>query len=161
MVKRFVHLRQWILAAALLIGAVPGCSEQTQQKTPSGESTMALEENAKKEGVTVTASGLQYEVLQEGDGPKPTASDTVRVHYAGTLVDGSEFDSSYKRGEPISFPLNGVIKGWTEGVQLMSVGSKYRFTIPGDLAYGARGVPQAGIGPNATLIFEVELLAIQ
>ncbi|MBF0588484.1 MAG: FKBP-type peptidyl-prolyl cis-trans isomerase [Magnetococcales bacterium] len=115
---------------------------------------------ASEEGIQVTASGLKYEVMTEGDGPKPSATDTVRVHYAGTLEDGTEFDSSYKRGEPISFPLNRVIAGWTEGVQLMGVGSKYRFTIPGDLAYGPMGMPQAGIGPNATLIFVVELLDI-
>ncbi|MGN7612903.1 FKBP-type peptidyl-prolyl cis-trans isomerase [Magnetococcales bacterium HHB-1] len=137
----------------------PGCSEQTQS-AQKGD-IMALEENAKKEGVKVTSSGLQYEVLKEGDGSKPKATDTVRVHYAGTLTDGTEFDSSYKRGEPISFPLNRVIKGWTEGLQLMSVGSKYRLTIPGELAYGPRGMPQAGIGPNATLIFDVELLGIE
>ncbi len=122
---------------------------------------MYLEENARKEGVTVTASGLQYEVLEQGDGPKPSATDTVRVHYAGTLTDGTEFDSSYKRGEPISFPLNRVISGWTEGLQLMGVGSTFLFTIPGDLAYGPAGMPPAGIGPNATLIFKVELLGIE
>ena len=119
-----------------------------------------LLENAKKDGVKVTESGLQYEVLVKGDGEKPAATNTVKVHYQGTLIDGTEFDSSYKRGQPISFPLNGVIKGWTEGVALMSVGSKYKFYIPSDLAYGSRGAG-AKIGPNATLIFEVELLAIE
>ena len=119
-----------------------------------------LEENKAREGVTVTDSGLQYEVITEGDGPKPTADDTVSVHYVGTLMDGTEFDSSIARGEPASFPLKGVIPGWTEGLQLMNVGSKYRFVIPSDLAYGDRGAGQA-IRPGETLIFEVELLEIK
>ncbi len=119
-----------------------------------------LAENAKKKGVTVTDSGLQYEVIKQGDGPKPKPDDTVKVHYKGTTIDGVEFDSSYSRGQPISFPLNGVIKGWSEGVALMPVGSKYRFFIPAELAYGERGAG-AKIGPNETLIFEVELLGIE
>lgn len=106
-----------------------------------------------------TASGLQYEVLTEGTGPKPRATDTVTVHYKGTLTNGKVFDSSYDRGEPISFPLDRVIKGWTEGLQLMSVGSKYRLTIPSQLGYGAAGAGGV-IPPNATLVFEVELLKI-
>jgi FKBP-type peptidyl-prolyl cis-trans isomerase len=110
--------------------------------------------------VQKTKSGLQYEVLTEGTGAKPKATDTVLVHYRGTFPDGREFDSSYKRNEPISFPLNGVIAGWTEGLQLMPVGSKYRFTIPPHLGYGARGAGGV-IPPNATLIFEVELLEIE
>lgn len=118
-----------------------------------------LSENAKKEGVKVTESGLQYEVVTLGDGAKPLATDKVKVHYRGTLLDGTEFDSSYKRGQPVTFPLNAVIKGWTEGVQLMPVGSKFKFYIPSDLAYGERGAG-AGIAPNSTLIFEVELLDI-
>ncbi|MBR4465068.1 FKBP-type peptidyl-prolyl cis-trans isomerase [bacterium] len=123
------------------------------------ESKKFLEENAKKEGVKVTESGPQYTVIKEGEGAKPKATDTVKVHYKGTLVDGKEFDSSYKRGEPISFPLNGVIKGWTEGLQLMPVGSTYRFFIPSDLGYGDRGAG-ADIPGGAALIFDVELIEI-
>ena len=119
-----------------------------------------LAENAKREGVKTTASGLQYEVLEATIGQKPKASDSVRVHYEGTLIDGTVFDSSYKRGESIAFPLNGVIKGWTEGLQLMSVGSKYKFFIPYQLAYGERGAG-ASIPPYAALIFTVELLGIE
>ena len=118
-----------------------------------------LEENAGKDGVTQLESGLQYKVEEAGDGPKPSASDTVTVHYKGTLIDGTEFDSSYGRGTPISFPLNGVIAGWTEGVQLMSLGARYEFYIPPHLAYGERGAGGV-IGGNETLIFTVELLKI-
>jgi FKBP-type peptidyl-prolyl cis-trans isomerase len=130
----------------------------------SGEAKVAgeqfLAENAKREGVKTTASGLQYEVLEATIGQKPKATDTVRVHYEGTLIDGTVFDSSYKRGESIAFPLNGVIKGWTEGLQLMSVGSKYKFFIPYQLAYGERGAG-GSIPPYAALIFTVELLGIE
>lgn len=119
-----------------------------------------LEANGKKEGVTTTASGLQYKVIQPGNGPKPKATDTVNVHYKGTFLDGKTFDSSYDRGEPISFPLNRVIAGWTEGVQLMPVGATYEFYIPSNLAYGERGAGGA-IPPNSTLIFVVELLGIE
>ena len=108
---------------------------------------------------TTTASGLQYESLEEGSGPSPSARDKVTVHYAGWLTDGTLFDSSYSRGETIQFPLDGVIAGWTEGVQLMKEGSKYRFLIPADLAYGARGAPPT-IGPNETLVFQVELIKV-
>ena len=119
-----------------------------------------LAENAKREGVKTTASGLQYEILEPSLGQKPKATDTVRVHYEGTLIDGTVFDSSYRRGESITFPLNGVIKGWTEGLQLMSIGSKYKFFIPYQLAYGERGAG-ASIPPYAALIFTVELLGIE
>jgi FKBP-type peptidyl-prolyl cis-trans isomerase len=119
-----------------------------------------LDANKSKEGVKVLPSGLQYKILKEGSGPKPTASDTVVCNYRGTLIDGKEFDSSYKRGEPATFPVNGVIKGWTEALQLMPVGSKWQLFLPADLAYGDRGAG-ADIGPDATLIFEVELVSIQ
>ena len=118
-----------------------------------------LDTNAKLEGVTVTDSGLQYSVITEAEGPKPTAEDIVTVHYVGTLVDGTEFDSSVSRGQPAKFPLNRVISGWTEGVQLMSVGEKYKFVIPAELAYGEQGA--GSIPPGATLIFDVELLSIE
>lgn len=118
-----------------------------------------LEQNKKRAGVQTTASGLQYEVLTAGTGIKPLATDSVLVHYKGTLLNGKQFDSSYDRGEPISFPLNQVIKGWTEGVQLMPAGSKYKFFIPYNLAYGERGAGQ-DIPPYSTLIFEVELLKV-
>jgi len=119
-----------------------------------------LQENIQKEGVQETESGLQYKVLTPAEGPKPVASDKVTVHYEGRLIDGTVFDSSIERGQPASFPLNGVIQGWTEGLQLMSVGSKYRFFVPSELAYGERGAGQ-NIGPNETLIFDVELLSIE
>ncbi len=118
-----------------------------------------LESNATAEGVTVTESGLQYSVLSDAEGAKPAATDNVTVHYLGTLLNGNEFDSSYARGEPATFALNSVIPGWTEGVQLMNVGSKYKFVIPYQLAYGERGAG-ANIGPYETLIFEVELISI-
>ena len=119
-----------------------------------------LEENAKKEGIQTTASGLQYEVLRDGAGPKPGAANTVEVHYEGRLIDGKVFDSSYQRKETISFPLNRVIPGWTEGLQLMSTGSKYRLYIPSELGYGARGAG-GDIPPHAALIFDVELISIR
>jgi FKBP-type peptidyl-prolyl cis-trans isomerase FklB len=119
-----------------------------------------LAQNKQREGVTETASGLQYEVLTEGTGNKPAASNTVTCHYHGTLIDGTIFDSSVQRGQPASFPLNMVIKGWTEGLQLMPAGSKYRFFIPPHLGYGERQV-SAQIGPNSTLIFDVELISFR
>ncbi len=118
-----------------------------------------LEENKAKPGIKTTASGLQYEVMTEGKGKSPKAEDMVEVHYKGTLTDGTEFDSSYGRGEPAKFPLNGVIKGWTEGLQLMKEGGKNRLFVPSELAYGPGGRP--GIPPNSVLIFEVELLKIE
>src|SRR5260221_5333406 len=120
-----------------------------------------LAENAKKEGVKTTASGLQYKILKEGTGKRPKATDTVKVHYRGTLLDGTEFDSSYKRGEPIEFPLNRVIPGWTEGVQLAKEGGKIQLFIPSKLAYGESGTPGGPIGPNEALIFEIELIQVK
>ena len=119
-----------------------------------------LEENAKKEGVTVTNSGLQYTILKNGSGPVPHSSDQVRVHYRGTLIDGKEFDSSFKRGQPATFGVTGVIKGWIEALQIMAVGSKWKLFIPSDLAYGEKG-QKPDIGPNCVLIFEIELLGIE
>jgi FKBP-type peptidyl-prolyl cis-trans isomerase len=119
-----------------------------------------LADNKRKDGVIATRSGLQYKVLTEGTGPRPKATSQVTVHYKGTLLDGKQFDSSYDRGQPATFALNQVIPGWTEGVQLMNVGSKYQFWIPGDLAYGPQGSPPT-IPPNATLVFEVELISFK
>ncbi len=119
-----------------------------------------LEENKKKPGVKTTASGLQYKVEKEGTGPQPKATDMVTVNYRGTLIDGTEFDSSYKRGQPATFPVNGVIKGWTEALQLMKQGAKYQLFIPSTLAYGERAMGP-DIGPNSTLIFEVELMDVK
>jgi len=118
-----------------------------------------LAKNAEREEVKVTDSGLQYEILEEGDGPMPTSSDKVKTHYHGMLIDGSVFDSSVERGQPISFPVMGVIKGWQEALQMMPVGSKWRVYIPSRLAYGERGA--GAIGPNSALVFEVELLEIE
>lgn len=133
-------------------------SAQAAEKLEQARSFMS--KNSARKGVVATGSGLQYEVLKSGEGSKPANSDKVTVHYRGKLVDGTQFDSSYDRGEPTTFPLNQVIPGWTEGLQLMAVGSKYKFFIPPELAYGARGAG-ADIGPNEALIFEVELLEVQ
>lgn len=132
-------------------------AEAAKAAASVGEAFLA--ENANKPGITVTASGLQYEVLVQGDGAKPTRSDKVRTHYHGTLIDGTVFDSSYNRGQPAEFPVGGVIAGWTEALQLMPVGSKYRLYIPHNLAYGERGAGGA-IKPFSALVFDVELLAI-
>src|ERR1700757_1474172 len=135
--------------------------DMEQKQKQLGEKNKAegakfLEENKKKPGVKTTASGLQYKVEKEGTGAQPKATDMVTVNYRGTLINGTEFDSSYKRGQPATFPVNGVIKGWTEALQLMKAGSKYQLFVPSNLAYGERAV-SAEIGPNSTLIFEVEL----
>ena len=129
-------------------------------KKNKAEGDAFLKANAKKQGVVTLPSGLQYEVLQAGTGPKPTVDSTVTVHYRGTLLDGTEFDSSYKRGEPATFPLKGVIKGWQEGVSLMPQGSKWKLYIPPELAYGEAGAGSQ-IGPDSTLVFEVELLQVK
>ncbi len=153
--------------AAMTMEDAQAALQAYEQKAAAGQSAAAiaagksyLAENRSKEGVTETDSGLQYEVITAAEGPKPAATDRVSVHYKGTLLDGTEFDSSYSRGEPAEFALNGVIPGWTEGLQLMNVGSKYRFVIPSQLAYGDRGAG-GSIGPGETLIFEVELLEIK
>src|SRR5438105_5794059 len=132
--------------------------QQTAQKN-QGDSDKFLTENKSREGVKTTTSGLQYKVLKEGTGAQPKASDTVTVNYRGTLLDGTEFDSSYKRGQPATFPVGGVIKGWTEALQLMKVGSKFQLFIPANLAYGEQGRPE--IPPNSVLIFEVELMDVK
>jgi len=140
-------------------------AKQMAQQQKAGEANKKegeafLAANKTKEGVVTLPSGLQYKILKQGTGPKPTSSDSVVCNYRGTLINGTEFDSSYKRGQPATFPVNGVIKGWTEALQLMPVGSKWQLFIPPDLAYGERGAG-ADIGPDSTLIFEVELISIQ
>jgi FKBP-type peptidyl-prolyl cis-trans isomerase len=138
-------------------------AQDEQKKSQGGRNTKEgkafLTENAKKKTVKTTASGLQYEVIQDGDGETPKSTDTVRTHYKGTLIDGTVFDSSYDRGEPAEFPVTGVIKGWVEALQLMKVGSKWKLYVPSELAYGERGAGDK-IGPGAVLIFEIELLGI-
>lgn len=139
------------------------CINQAQElkaKTFISAGQKFLAENTTKAGIKTTASGLQYQVLREGSGPTPTAADTVEVNYLGTLIDGTEFDNSYKRGQPISFPVSGVLRGWTEALQLMPAGSKYKLFIPQELGYGLSGTPDGSIPPGSTLIFEVELLKV-
>jgi FKBP-type peptidyl-prolyl cis-trans isomerase FkpA len=150
----FARTLQLAGIATFILGPV------AQAETPREKGERFLKENASKEGIKTTASGLQYKVLQEGTGRSPRATDTVSVNYRGTLINGTEFDSSYKRNKPSEFPLNGVIKGWTEGIQLMKEGAKYQFFIPSPLAYGPKRVG-AKIGPDETLIFEVELLKVK
>jgi FKBP-type peptidyl-prolyl cis-trans isomerase len=146
-----------VILAGITVFSIANATTPEENKA---QGAAFLAENAKKPNIKTTASGLQYEVLTPGTGTKsPSATDNVTVHYKGTTLDGNEFDSSYSRGEPATFPLNQVIPGWTEGVQLMTEGAKYRFYIPSELAYGERGT--GPIGPNATLIFDVELIKIQ
>lgn len=153
-----LHRRVIALFTALLIGfTMFSMANATSPEENKAAGLAFLAENTKKENIITTASGLQYEVLTEGKGPSPIATTSVTVHYLGTTLDGKEFDSSYSRNAPATFPLNRVIAGWTEGLQLMNVGAKYRFFIPSELAYGERGAG-GDIGPNAALIFEVELL---
>ena len=135
-------------------------AQAMQSSKNKSEGATYLAENAKKEGVITTETGLQYQTLEVGNGAKPNTSNRVKVHYKGSLIDGTVFDSSYDRGEPIVFPVTGVIQGWIEGLQLMNVGSKFEFVIPSNLAYGSNGSGPV-IGPDATLIFEVELLGIE
>lgn len=132
--------------------------ERVKAEAAAGEGLAYLSENGKREGVTTLASGLQFEVLTAGEGAKPTRESTVRTHYHGTLIDGTVFDSSYDRGQPAEFPVGGVIAGWTEALQLMNTGSKWRLYVPSELAYGAQGV--GSIPPHSTLVFDVELLEI-
>ena len=132
-------------------------AKSRKENVQEGEAFLA--KNKELPGVTVTASGLQYQVLREGKGPSPKKSNSVKVHYLGTLVDGTKFDSSYDRDEAIVFPVSGVIEGWVEGLQLMNAGSKFRFVIPSEIAYGADGAGD-DIGPDSVLVFEVELLEI-
>lgn len=153
---KFSPLHLLGLIAALNLAPVTVMADSASEK-----GAKFLKENSSKEGVKTTASGLQYKILKEGSGRSPKASDTVKVHYRGTLLDGTEFDSSYKRGEPIEFPLNRVIPGWTEGVQLAKEGGKLQLFIPSKLAYGESGTPGGPIGPNETLIFEIELLKVK
>lgn len=135
-------------------------ANQANSESNKKEGEAFLAANKTKDGVVTLPSGLQYKILKQGDGPKPTVADTITCNYRGTLINGTEFDSSYKRGQPLTFPLKGVIRGWTEALQLMPVGSQWQLFIPSDLAYGPRGAG-ALIGPNATLIFEIELISIQ
>lgn len=146
-------------AAAMQAEALEKRKAAAEKNKKEGEAFLA--ENAKKEGVKTTKSGMQYEVITQGTGPMPKASDTVRTHYKGTLLDGTKFDSSYDRKVPATFEVGGVIEGWTEALQMMKVGSKWKLYLPSNLAYGERGTRDGSIGPNAVLVFEVELLGIE
>lgn len=163
--SKSLHTDEEAKAAITQLQAEVRAREAEKLKVEALENKMKgdtfLSANKAKEGVVTLPSGLQYKVLQAGTGPKPTAEDVVVCNYRGTLVDGTEFDSSYKRGEPIKIPVKEVIKGWTEAIQLMPVGSKWQIYIPSNLAYGERGAPGSPIGPNSTLIFDVELLSIE
>ncbi len=167
-------LRPWLSSALLLlpmnrlsifsfaiIAAFMSTSSSSNAESAAEKGEKFLKENATKEGVKTTASGLQYKITKEGAGKSPKATDTVVVHYRGTLLDGKEFDSSYKRNEPAEFPLDAVIKGWTEGLQLLKEGGKATLYIPSKLAYGPRGTPGGPIGPDETLTFEVELIKVK
>lgn len=154
-----------LLSASLLSTNAFADTQTTNSQTQSTANKMSageafLEANKSKSGVVTLPDGLQYKIIKKGNGPHPTSSDVVTVNYAGTLIDGTEFDSSYKRGEPATFPVNGVIPGWTEALQLMSKGSTWELYIPASLAYGAQGAPPV-IGPNETLVFKVELIDIK
>ena len=156
-----VGIGKWLAAGAVVIavvGVLVWTGTQGQVSAVRTQDMKFLAENKEKPGVITTASGLQYRVIREGTGPKPGAKDTVLVHYEGKLIDGTVFDSSYSRGQPAAFPLDQVIPGWTEGVQLMPVGSKYHFVVPPQLAYGAQGAGGV-IPPGAVLEFDIELLA--
>ncbi|MCE9588072.1 MAG: FKBP-type peptidyl-prolyl cis-trans isomerase [Verrucomicrobia bacterium] len=162
---KFLTVALYLSIAVVATITLTNTMIMAQETSSSSSSNLAkgqafLKENATKPGVHTTPSGLQYKVITEGHGKSPKATDTVLVHYRGTTIDGTEFDSSYKRNEPISFPLNGVIPGWTEGVQLMKEGGKLQLFIPSNLAYGSRGAGGV-IPPDATLIFDIELLKVQ
>ncbi len=156
--RKFPHLLITILTLILGFTMFSMASAKSAEENKA-QGIAFLQENAQKPDIITTDSGLQYKVLIQGDGDSPSATDRVKVHYEGTTIDGKVFDSSYQRGEPITFPLNRVIAGWTEGLQLMKEGSKYRLFIPSELAYGPRGAGGA-IGPNETLIFDVELIEV-
>ena len=162
---KFLTVALYLSLAVVATFTLTNTMIMAQENSSSASSNLAkgqtfLKENSSKPGVHTTPSGLQYKVVTEGHGKSPKATDTVLVHYRGTTIDGTEFDSSYKRNEPISFPLNGVIPGWTEGVQLMKEGGKVQLFIPSNLAYGSRGAGGV-IAPDSTLIFDIELLKVQ
>jgi len=158
--KESVVSQEDLEKAFAMINEQMQAKQSEQAKVLSAEGKVFLEENAKREEVTITESGLQYEVINKGEGSIPKASDTVSTHYHGTLINGEVFDSSYDRGQPAEFPVGGVIAGWTEALQLMTVGSKWRLYIPYNLAYGEQGAG-GKIGPFSTLIFDIELLEIK